>query len=92
MQEKGGAKYGIDLSPNNWQEFLPFVWQNGGDLVDRRREFTLDSPEVVEAIDFYQSFFDEGLTAAVQAEGFDITPAFVAARTRCSSPARGTWA
>ena len=61
MQEKGGAKYGINLSTNNWQECLPFVWQNGGDLAEGD-EFTLDSPEAVEATDFYKSFFDEGLT------------------------------
>ena len=33
---------------------------------------------MVEAIEFYQSFFDEGLTPPSQAEGFDIVPAFVA--------------
>ena len=77
MKEKGGAKYGISLSPNNWQEFLPFVWQNGGEVVSEEGEFTFDSPEVVEALEFYQSFFKEGLTAASVPEGFDITPAFV---------------
>ena len=35
MKEKGGAKYGISLSPNNWQELMPFVWQNGGEGVDQ---------------------------------------------------------
>lgn len=77
MQEKGGAKYGISLSPNNWQEFLPFVWQNGGELVSDGGEFTFDTPEVVGALEFYQSFFKEGLTAGSVPEGFDITPAFV---------------
>jgi len=77
MQQKGGAKYGISLSPNNWQELLPFVWQNGGDVISDDGEFTFDSPENVEAIEFYQSFFKDGLTAASVPEGFDITPAFV---------------
>ena len=77
MKEKGGAKYGISLSPNNWQEFLPFVWQNGGELVSDGGEFTFDTPEVVGALEFYQSFFKEGLTAGSVPEGFDITPAFV---------------
>ena len=78
MKEKGGAKYGISLSPNNWQEFLPFIWQNGGELVSEDgSEFTFDSPEVVGALEFYQSFFKEGLTAGSVPEGFDITPAFV---------------
>jgi multiple sugar transport system substrate-binding protein len=76
MKEKGGAKYGISLSPNNWQELLPFIWQNGGEVVTNG-EFSLDTPEVVEAIEFYQSFFKDGLTAESVPEGFDITPAFI---------------
>jgi len=77
MKEKGGAKYGISLSPNNWQELLPFIWQNGGEVVSDGGEFTFDSPEVVGALEYYQSFFKEGLTAGSVPEGFDITPAFV---------------
>jgi multiple sugar transport system substrate-binding protein len=77
LKEKGGARYGISLSPNNWQEFLPFVWQTGGEVM-QDGEFTFDSPEVVEALEFYKSFFEEGLTAESVPEGFDIVPAFVA--------------
>ncbi|MGZ8782183.1 MAG: sugar ABC transporter substrate-binding protein [Gaiellaceae bacterium] len=77
MKEKGGAKHGISLSPNNWQELLPFMWQNGGEVVSDAGEFTFDSPENVEAIEYYQSFFKDGLTAGSVPEGFDITPAFV---------------
>src|SRR5215213_5998733 len=29
LKEKGGARYGISLAPNNWQELLPFIWQKG---------------------------------------------------------------
>ena len=78
MKEKGGAKYGISLSPNNWQEFLPFVWQKGGDVVNESGELTLDSPEVVEALEYYQSFFKDGLTSPSVPEGFDVTQGFVA--------------
>lgn len=78
MKEKGGARYGISLSPNNWQEFLPFVWQNGGEVVTEGGELNLDSPEVVEALEYYQSFFKEGLTAPSVAEGFDVTQGFIA--------------
>ena len=34
MQDKGGAKYGISLGTKNWQEYLPFLWSNGGDVID----------------------------------------------------------
>lgn len=39
-----------------WQEFLPFAWGNGGEVLDE--EWTrclLDQPPVVEALRFYQS-------------------------------------
>jgi multiple sugar transport system substrate-binding protein len=78
MKEQGGARYGISLSPNNWQELLPFVWQNGGEVISEDGQFTFDTPEVAEAIEFYQSFFEEGLTAPSVPEGFDVTQGFVA--------------
>jgi multiple sugar transport system substrate-binding protein len=77
MKEKGGAKYGISLSPNNWQELMPFVWQNGGEGATEEG-FSFDSPEVVEALEYYQSFFKEGLTSPSVPEGFDVTQGFVA--------------
>jgi multiple sugar transport system substrate-binding protein len=77
MKEKGGAKYGISLAPNNWQEFMPFVWQNGGEGATEDG-FSFDSPEVIEALEFYKSFFDEGLTSPSVPEGFDVTQGFVA--------------
>jgi multiple sugar transport system substrate-binding protein len=76
MQEQGGAKYGINLSTNNWQEYLPFVWQAGGDLAQGDK-FTLNTPQGAEATAFYKSFADEGLSPNTTKQGFDITPAFV---------------
>ena len=76
MKEQGGAKYGIGLSTNNWQEWLPFVWQNGGEAYADGK-FAFDSPEATEATTFYKSFFDEGLAPPSTPAGFDITPAFV---------------
>ena len=35
MQAKGGAEYGIALGTKNCQEYLPFVWSNGGDVSAR---------------------------------------------------------
>ncbi|MGH3881047.1 MAG: sugar ABC transporter substrate-binding protein [Actinophytocola sp.] len=64
MKAKGGAKQGLYLQPGQtgaWQSVMPFVWQNGGDIWDGK-EFTLDSPEAVEAYEFYQSFYQEGLS------------------------------
>ena len=77
LQSKGGAKYGISLGTKNWQEYFPFLWSNGGDVVDASGKPALNSPQAVEALTFYDSFFKEGLTPKSVPEGFDITPAFV---------------
>jgi multiple sugar transport system substrate-binding protein len=77
MQEKGGAKYGISLGTKNWQEYFPFLWSAGGNVVDDSGAPVLNSPEAVEALTFYDSFFKEGLSPKSVPEGFDITPAFV---------------
>jgi multiple sugar transport system substrate-binding protein len=64
LQAKGGAKWGIYLQPGQtgaWQTVMPLVWQNGGDIWDGQ-QFTLDTPEVVEALDYYKSFYDAGLS------------------------------
>ncbi len=63
FKNKGGAKWGVSLQPGgtgSWQSVLPFVWQNGGDVLSGDK-FALDSPEAVEALAYYKSFFDEGL-------------------------------
>ncbi|MBI3614992.1 MAG: extracellular solute-binding protein [Candidatus Omnitrophica bacterium] len=39
-----------------WQEFLPFAWGNGGQILDKEwKVCLLDQPPVVEALKFYQS-------------------------------------
>lgn len=77
MQAQGGAEFGIALGTKNSQEYLPFVWSNGGDVLGADGAFALDSPQAVEALTFYDSFFEEGLTPKSVPEGFDVTPAFV---------------
>ena len=62
MKDKGGAKWGISLGTKNWQEYFPFLWSNGGDVVDASGKPALNSPQAVEALTFYDSFFKEGLT------------------------------
>lgn len=77
MKEQGGAKWGIGLGPKNNQEYLPFLWQNGGDIASADGTFALNSPQAVEALTFYDSFFESGLADKNPPASFDITPAFV---------------
>ncbi|MDQ7909222.1 sugar ABC transporter substrate-binding protein [Phytohabitans sp. ZYX-F-186] len=64
MRDKGGTKWGMNLQPGgtgSWQSFMPFAWSNGAGLADGDA-FTLDSPQMTEALAYYQSFFTEKLS------------------------------
>ena len=64
MQE-AGAEYGISLQPGgtgSWQTWMPFFWQAGGEIMGEDGSFTLDGEPCVEALTYYDSFFEEGLT------------------------------
>lgn len=61
-----GAEYGINLQPGgtgSWQTYMPFFWQAGGEIMDAEGNFTLDGEACVAALTYYDSFFEEGLTA-----------------------------
>ena len=66
MKEKGGAEYGLSLQPGqtgSWQSVLPFAWSNGAAVTNEDgTEYTIDSPEMAEALDYYTSYFDEDLS------------------------------
>ncbi|MGA9750136.1 MAG: sugar ABC transporter substrate-binding protein [Nocardioides sp.] len=65
LEEKAGAEYGMHLQPGqtgSWQTMLPFAWSNGAEVTSSDgAEYTIDSPEMQEALEYYKSFFDEGL-------------------------------
>jgi len=56
--EKGqyGFAYSAYYSEEATCNFLPFLWSNGGDLLD------LDAPESIEALEFVTSFVRDGYT------------------------------
>jgi multiple sugar transport system substrate-binding protein len=66
MKERSGAKYGLNLQAGGkgtWQTFIPFVWQAGGSITDDSgKKFTLDSPAMVRALDYYRTFFSGQLS------------------------------
>jgi multiple sugar transport system substrate-binding protein len=64
MQSEAGAEWGISLQPGrtgSWQSVMPFAWQAGAELVEGD-QFQFDSEPMQKAVDFYTSFFDEGLS------------------------------
>lgn len=61
--QENGAKWGVQLPPGgtgSWQTFLPFAWQNGAEIYGDDA-FSFDSPELTEAMEYYNSFFTDGL-------------------------------
>jgi multiple sugar transport system substrate-binding protein len=80
MQTKAGAKWGIDLQPGgqgSWQSVLPFAWSNGAEVATAdQKKYTFDTPEMVEAAKYYQSFFTDKI-AAKQLPENSRAPSFV---------------
>ena len=66
MQDKAGAKFGIGLQAGgtgSWQSVMPFAWSAGADLTkDGGKAYNFDSPEVLKASEYYQSFFTDGIS------------------------------
>jgi multiple sugar transport system substrate-binding protein len=69
LKEKAGATEGINLQPSGkgtWETFMPFAWAAGAELVGPDQKFTLDTPQMRSALDYYRSFFTEGLSSNVK--------------------------
>lgn len=79
--QDAGAQWGVSLPPgglDSWVYVGPLAWQLGGEIMNEDgTEFTLDSPEWVEALTFYDSFFEEGLAEPVRLETGEIEQEFI---------------
>ncbi|NUR80895.1 MAG: sugar ABC transporter substrate-binding protein [Dermatophilaceae bacterium] len=66
MQTKAGAKWGIGLQAGgegSWQTLMPFAWSDGADLTkDGVKAYNFDSPQILKAAKYYQSFFTDGIS------------------------------
>lgn len=62
MKTKAGAEHGIRLPAGNdaFQGTLWMPWSNGGQITDGTT-WTLDTPQMQEAYEYYGSFFRDGL-------------------------------
>jgi multiple sugar transport system substrate-binding protein len=78
MQTKAGAKWGLNIQPGktgSWQSVLPFGWSNGAEIAGDGK-YTFDTPQMAEALTYYQSFFTQKLAPADLPQGA-LEPAFV---------------
>ena len=64
-QTKAGAKWGVELPAggrDSVQAMMWIPWSNGADLMNAdQSKWTFDTPEFVDALTYYQSFFTEGI-------------------------------
>lgn len=66
----GKKVYGISLGSRAWTDLLTAVWQNGGDPLKP------SEPGFYSAMNYYRSFFREGLTPTKEGADVDIFHAF----------------
>lgn len=68
--EVAGLVLPVDKGPYLNFLWYPFLWQNGGSVLNEdETEATFDSPEAAEALDFWGTFFKEGLAPSKLQEG-----------------------
>ncbi|GIF77179.1 sugar ABC transporter substrate-binding protein [Asanoa siamensis] len=76
-----GVREGFHLQPGktgSWQSVMPFAWSNGAEGVSADK-VSFDSPEMTEALGYYQSFFKQGLSGTDLPEGA-LEPDFVSGK------------
>lgn len=85
LQDNGATKgYGADVGWDqyNGQDVAQLLWQAGGSLLNADgTKWTLDTPEMIEALTYNESYFTAGV-ADTDAPGFlDAQPYFVSGKT-----------
>ncbi|MYL71688.1 extracellular solute-binding protein [Halobacillus litoralis] len=74
LAERGEDSYGLDIDRNDQITPFIFAWQNGYEANLEEGNLNFDSPEFKEAIQYYTSYFEEGISQ--KQEGKDIVEAF----------------
>lgn len=78
-QKKADTKWGLSIQPSNLdtvQNFYPFLYSAGGEIVNDKGEAVIDSPAAVRALKEYGSYFDKGLSNKTQPPGYDVVKDF----------------
>lgn len=66
------TRAGILLPPMDAKTFLMFAWSNGGDVLSPGNHVIFNSPENVAALEYYISFFQEGLSPLTSEGGMEL--------------------
>ncbi|MEC3884875.1 sugar ABC transporter substrate-binding protein [Halobacillus sp. HZG1] len=74
LADRGEDSFGLDIDRNDQITPFIFAWQNGYEANLEEGKLNFDSPEFKEAIQYYTSYFEEGISQ--KQEGKDIVEAF----------------
>jgi multiple sugar transport system substrate-binding protein len=73
LKSQDGVKYPLQLpvsGADSFQSMLPFLWSNGAQFISAdNSKWTFDTPEIVDALKYYQSFFTDELANKNPATG-----------------------
>ncbi|YCH07805.1 sugar ABC transporter substrate-binding protein [Arthrobacter sp. alpha11c] len=73
LKSQDGVKYPLQLpvsGADSFQSMLPFLWSNGAQFISGdNSKWTFDTPEIVDALKYYQSFFTDELANKNPATG-----------------------
>ena len=93
MKKKAGDKYGIYLQPGqtgSWQTVMPFAWSAKAQITNSAgTKYTLDSPQMREALAYYKSFFSQGLATTGTLDAGELESGF--AKNEFGSFISGPW-
>ncbi|MCA0986949.1 sugar ABC transporter substrate-binding protein [Guptibacillus algicola] len=74
LSDRGDDYYGLDIDQNDQITPFIFAWQNGYEIDAENNNLNFDSPEFREAMNYYHSYFEEGISQTT--EGVDMVQAF----------------
>jgi alpha-1,4-digalacturonate transport system substrate-binding protein len=69
LQEKKAVRYGLMFEKPSFDGWMPFLYQNGGSLLDDKGQPAVNNPAGVEAIDWTVKLHKEGIAAPGIIEG-----------------------
>lgn len=75
LSDRGDNMYGISIDPKEQSLAFMFARQNGSKLFDEKGQPLFDQPEFVEAVEYLNSFYENGSTPVDL--GLDITQTFI---------------
>lgn len=65
LTKADGSQYGFLAPLTNQAGYYNFVYQNGGTIITKDKKSGYDDPKTIEALKFYQSFVEEGLSPKI---------------------------